>query len=107
MFWTLCGSTVVLVNPQRRLPLLYQNYVPLLNFAILVKHWAICCETVWFVVFGDNVIQKRLLVKDPLTLVKAMELAQGMEVAAKNAATLNPNPGVTEVHRPNTTPTPT
>ena len=84
---------------------------------------------------GDNVIQKRLLAEDPLTLAKAMELAQGMEVAAKNTATLlvetsgnittnvnhpfsklckvkifpvlNPNPGATEVHRLNTTLTPT
>ena len=33
--------------------------------------------------FADNIIQKRLLVEDPLTLAKALEITKGMELAAK------------------------
>ena len=51
---------------------------------------------------NDKVIQKRLLAEDKLTLAKAMEIAQAMEMAAENAATLNAGPeakgGGTEVH---------
>ena len=32
---------------------------------------------------ADNVIQKRLLAEDPLTLTKALDISKGMESAAK------------------------
>ena len=40
---------------------------------------------------ADNVIQKRLLAEDPLTLAMVLENAKGMKSAAKNSATLNPD----------------
>ena len=49
---------------------------------------------------ADNIIQKKLLVEDPLTLAKALEIANEMELAAKNSATLNPDNPSTSAQRP-------
>ena len=49
---------------------------------------------------ADNFIQKRLLAEDPLTLAKALEIAKGMESAAKNSATHNTDQQSTGTQRP-------
>ena len=49
---------------------------------------------------ADNIIQKKLLVEDPLTLAKALEIANEMELAAKTSATLDPDHPSTSAQRP-------
>ena len=67
------------------------------NFATMVIRYKICWEIGWYIA---DVIQKRLLTEDPLTLAKALEIAKGMESPAKNSATFNPDHQSTDTQRP-------